>query len=102
MLSVLKLVFVVITIVTILLNLVSFVFSILLLTNSNTFSKFVQDLKRNMSSSPLFDIFVSDSDCLQQSDGYLLGYFEGTSSGCDCRYSLLSALSRGRLNLDTK
>jgi hypothetical protein len=85
MLNLIKVLFLIITLVTIILNLVSFILTILLLTNTHAFSVFVTDLKSNVSMSPLFDIFVSDTNCIQESNGYLLGYFEGTESGCDCR-----------------
>ena len=72
--------------VTVILNLLSFIFSIVLLVSTHQFTSFVGDIKHNIMKSPLFDIFVSDNECKSSNTNYLLGYFEGTSSGCDCRY----------------
>lgn len=81
----LKPIFAVIIILTILINVFSFIMTIMLISKSGQFTSFISDIKTNFSLSPLFEIFVSESDCKNSSNEYLFGQFEGTGSGCDCR-----------------
>ena len=82
--SILKLVFVCIFSISALLNLSSFILSLVLLSESGDLTTFMGDIRRNLRLSPLFEIFSSHQDCKNQNTFYLLGDFEGTSSGCNC------------------
>lgn len=81
----LKQLFRLILLVTIVINVICFVTTIGSISNSGQVSSFLEDIKSNLMKSPIFDIFASRRECKTNSNEYLLGYFEGTSSGCDCR-----------------